>query len=63
MTSSTVSMQFDVVLELDYDPFQGKTIDQFADTISKDLNELVEEVSPRVKYVYTGLKSVAEFDD
>jgi len=56
-------MQFDVVLELDYDPFQGKTIDQFADTISKDLNELVEEVSPRVKYVYTGLKSVAEFDD
>ena len=63
MTTSIVQLQFDVTVELEYDPFRGKTIEQYADTISKDLDDLVQELRPELKYSYTGLKGLAEFDE
>lgn len=60
---SIVQMQFDVTVELEYDPFKGKTIEQLAKTVEADLDDAIKDIRPELVYSYTGLTSVAEFDE
>ena len=63
MTQSVVQIQFDVTVELPYDPFKGKTVDQLAKTIEADLQDVVQELRPELLFSYTGVREVAEFDE
>ena len=63
MTSSVVQLQFDVTIELPYDPFKGKTIEQLAKSVEADLDDVVKELRPNMVFSYTGLNNYAEFDD
>ncbi len=63
MTQSIVQIQLDVTVELPYDPFKGKTIDQLAKTIEAYLHDGVQEVRPELTFSYTGVREVAEFDE
>ena len=56
-------MQFDVTVELEYDPFKGKTIEQLAKTVEADLDDAVKDIRPELVFSYTGLTSMAEFDE
>ena len=56
-------MQFEVVVELPYDPFKGKTIEQLAKSVEADLDDVVKELRPNMVFSYTGLNNYAEFDD
>ncbi len=62
-SKSVVQMQFDVTVELEYDPFKGKTIEQLARTVAADIDYSVKEIRPELVYSYTGLTSMAEFDE
>ncbi len=64
MADKTIlQMQFDVTLEMEYDPFKGKTVEQLAKTIEADLDDAVKEIRPNLVFSYTGLNNYAEFDE
>ena len=55
-------VSFAVDLEVEYNSFGGKTAEEIADTIQDELDDLLFEVSPNVKGVFTSVTSVA-FND
>ena len=55
-------LSFSVDLEVEYNSFDGKTTEEMADALQDDLHELLFELSPNVKGVFTSYKTV-EIDD
>jgi hypothetical protein len=55
-------VSFAVDLEVEYNSFGGKTAEEIADTLQDELDDLLFEVSPNVKGVFTSVTSVA-FND
>ena len=55
-------LSFSVDLEVEYNSFDGKTTEEIADALQDDLHELLFELSPNVKGVFTSYKTV-EIDD
>ena len=55
-------VSFAVDLEVEYNSFGGKTADEIADALQDELDDLLFEVSPNVKGVFTSVTSVA-FND
>jgi len=54
-----LTVSFAVDLEVDYDPFVGKTPTQIAATLQDELDELLFETSPDVVGVCTSVTSIA----
>ncbi len=55
-------LSFSVDLEVEYNSFDGKTTEEMADALQDDLHELLFELSPNVKGVFTSYKTV-KIDD
>jgi hypothetical protein len=49
-TVVTVSVSFDI--DLEYDPFTGRTLDEFITLVEDDLFDAVEELRPEIQDVY-----------
>ena len=50
-------------LDVDYDPFKGRTPQQIADLIQDKLNDLVFETDKNIRGAYTDVTSVVLLDD
>jgi len=46
VSSSVACISFNVEVEIEYDSFKGKTLDQFTESLQDDLHSLVEELRP-----------------
>lgn len=53
-----VTVSFAVDLELDYDPFTGRTPEDVAAALQDELDDLLFEASPQVTGVFTSITSV-----
>jgi len=54
-----LTVSFAVDLEVDYDPFVGRTPTQVAAALQDELDELLFEASPDVVGVFTSVTSIA----
>jgi|TARA_B100000945_G_scaffold307253_2_gene295513 hypothetical protein len=57
-----LTLNFSVELEIDYNPFKGKTQAEYIKYIENELQETLFDVSPNVKNVYTSLIAIDEND-
>jgi len=57
-----LNLKFSVDLEIEYDPFKGKTKDEFIKYIEAELQDVLFDVSPSIKNVYTSLIAIDEND-
>ena len=57
-----LTLSFSVDLDLDYDPFKGKTQQEFIKYIESELQEVLFDISPDIKTVYTSLIAIEEND-
>jgi hypothetical protein len=46
VSSSIACISFNVEVEIEYDSFKGKTLDQFTESLEDDLHSLVAELRP-----------------
>lgn len=53
-----ITVSFAVDLELEYDPFNGKTPQEIANSLDDDMGSLLLELNPNVVGVYTSVTSV-----
>tara|TARA_B100000131_G_C18077975_1_gene597114 strand:+ start:147 stop:356 length:210 start_codon:yes stop_codon:yes gene_type:complete len=53
-----LTLNFSVELEINYNPFEGKTQDEYIKYIENELQETLFDVSPNVKNVYTSLIAI-----
>ena len=54
----TLTVSFAVDLEVEYDPFKGRTHDQVASALQETLDNLLFETSPKVVGVSTSITAV-----
>ena len=57
-----LNLKFSVDLDLDYNPFNGKTKEEFVKYIESELHEVLFDVSPAVKIAYTSLITIDDDD-
>jgi len=57
-----LTLSFSVDLDVDYDPFKGKTQQEFIKYIESELQEVLFDISPDIKNVYTSLIAIEEND-
>lgn len=57
-----ITVSFAVDLELDYDPFTGKTPEDIALTVQDELDTLLFEANPKVVGVFTSVTSIESHD-
>jgi hypothetical protein len=62
ITVPKLTVSFAVDLELDYDPFTGKTPQHIAIALQDTLDELLFEASPQVVGVFTSVTSIDSND-
>ncbi len=55
-----LTLNFSVDLDIDYNPFNGKTKEQFIKHIESELHEVLFDISPSVKNAYTSLIAIDE---
>lgn len=55
-----VTVSFAVDLEVEYDPFVGKTPTEMAAALQDEIDELLFEASPGVVGVFTSITSIAQ---
>lgn len=53
-----LTVSFAVDLEVEYNSFGGKTADEIAEALQDELDDLLFEVSPNVKGVFTTVTAV-----
>jgi len=53
-----LTVSFAVDLEVEYDPFKGRTLDQVAAALQETLDNLLFETSPKVVGVCTSITAV-----
>tara|TARA_R100001594_G_scaffold72120_1_gene106739 strand:+ start:333 stop:533 length:201 start_codon:yes stop_codon:yes gene_type:complete len=53
-----LNLNFSVDLDVDYNPFNGKTQDEFIKYIEAELHEVLYDINPAVKNVYTSLITI-----
>ena len=53
-----LSLSFSVDIELEYDPFNGKTPEQVADAIQDDIHELLWDIGPGVESISSTVLNV-----
>lgn len=57
-----LTVSFAVDLEVEYDPFHGRTLEQVAAALQETLDNLLFEVSPKVVSVCTSLTAIEPND-
>ena len=57
-----LTLSFSVDLDVDYDPFKGKTQQEFVKYIESELHEVLYDIAPAVKNAYTSLIAIEEND-
>ena len=57
-----LTVSFAVDLEVEYDPFKGRTLDQVAAVLHETLDNVLFEVSPRVVGVFTSITAIETND-
>jgi len=57
-----LTLNFSIELEINYNPFEGKTQAEYIKYIESELQETLFDVSPNVKNVYTSLIAIDEND-
>jgi len=62
ITVPKLTVSFAVDLEVDYDPFTGRTPDQLAAALQNELDNLLFESSPDVVGVYTSITAIVNND-
>lgn len=62
ITVPKLTVSFAVDLEVDYDPFTGRTPDQVAAALQDELDNLLFEASPDVVGVYTSITAIVNND-
>jgi hypothetical protein len=55
-----LTVSFAVDLDIEYDPFEGRTAEDLAVALEDDLAELLYEVSPKVRGVFLSVTSVEQ---
>tara|TARA_R100000781_G_scaffold37554_1_gene26546 strand:+ start:496 stop:723 length:228 start_codon:yes stop_codon:yes gene_type:complete len=53
-----LSLTFSVDLDVDYNPFKGKTQEEFVKYIEGELHEVLYDINPAVKNAYTSLIAI-----
>ena len=53
-----LTLTFSVDLDVDYNPFKGKTQDEFVKYIEGELHEVLYDINPAVKNAYTSLIAI-----
>jgi len=46
VSSAVACISFNVEVEIEYDSFKGKTLDQFTESLEDDLHSLIGELRP-----------------
>ena len=57
-----LTLSFSVDLDVDYDPFKGKTQQEFVKYIESELHEVLYDKNPAVKNAYTSIIAIEEND-
>jgi|TARA_R100000234_G_C4915932_1_gene141956 hypothetical protein len=57
-----LTLSFSVDLDVDYDPFKGKTQQEFVKYIEAELHEVLFDINPAVKNAYTSIIAIEEND-
>jgi hypothetical protein len=57
-----LTLSFAVDLEVEYDPFKGRTHEQVAAALQETLDNLLFEVSPKVRGVCTSITAIKSND-
>jgi len=57
------NLNFSVDLDIEYNPFKGKTEEEFFKYVENELHEVMYDISPSVKNVYTSLVTVEKSDE
>ena len=53
-----LTLTFSVDLDVDYNPFNGKTQDEFVKYIEGELHEVLYDINPAIKNAYTSLIAI-----
>ena len=53
-----LTLTFSVDLDVDYNPFNGKTQEEFVKYIEGELHEVLYDINPAVKNAYTSLIAI-----
>ena len=57
-----LNITLSIDLEVEYNPFKGKTEEEYAKSLENELGEILFEISPNVKNVYTSIISIDPAD-
>ena len=57
-----LTLSFSVDLDVDYDPFKGKTQQEFIKYIESELHEVLYDINPAEKTAYTSIIAIEEKD-
>ena len=57
-----LNVSFAVDLEVEYDSFTGKTPEEFAIALQDELDDILFEVNPNIKGVYTSITAIEPND-
>ncbi len=58
-----ITATFHVELDLIYDPFKGRTKEQFVDVVMEDINSALIELRPEVFAAYVDLDHLKEIEN
>lgn len=56
----TVTVTLAIDIDLEYDPFKGKSPAEFAALVEDDIHDALSELRPGVLGVYTSISSVSQ---
>ena len=56
-----IAVTFTVDLDLDYDPFLGRTPIEFARIVEDDMRDVLMELRPEILGVYTDISKIQEY--
>ncbi len=62
ITVPKITVSFAVDLEVEYNAFEGRTASELAIALQDDLDDLLFELSPKVKGVFTSITAVDSND-
>ena len=53
-----LTINLSIELDVEYNPFKGKTEEEYAKHLEEEVGEILFEISPNVKNVYTSIVAI-----
>jgi hypothetical protein len=53
-----LTIKLSIELDVEYNPFKGKTEEEYAKHLEEEVGEILFEISPNVKKVYTSIVAI-----